>query len=68
MMKTSQISIVQNEILKCLYAGETNLNKIYTIVFNELETVPRPTIRRVKGLLLQQLEDQVKILKNESAY
>lgn len=61
MKKTTQSSIIEEEILRLVHVGETNISNIYTRIHIKLG-VPRPTIRRVRKLLVKRLYEELDVL------
>lgn len=64
-MSTPQSGKVKAAILKCISEkGMTDKKKIYTQVVEDLG-VPRPTVRRVAGMLRNELSKEISQLEED---
>lgn len=61
MVQVSESSRIRQELEKLIDNGETDIQKIYTIIC-EKHGVPRPTVRRVKNHMLNKMKKRVQIL------
>jgi len=60
-MKNSQNKLIRAEFLICLAKGMTCKSEIMDVIENKYG-IPRPSIRRIKKDLLEELKFNVKVL------